>query len=48
LFASQIQFAWIEQQGKSRDTGEIRGFRVRIVVALDEPDLIVTIHGLLR
>jgi hypothetical protein len=24
--------------------GEIRGIRVRVVVALDEPDLIVTIH----
>jgi hypothetical protein len=27
-----------------RYTGEIRGVRVRIVVAVDEPDLIVTIH----
>jgi hypothetical protein len=25
-------------------TGDIKGVRVRIVVALDEPDLIVTIH----
>jgi hypothetical protein len=30
--------------GKPRYTGEIRGVRVRVVVALDEPDLIVTIH----
>lgn len=30
--------------GKPRYTGYIRGVRVRIVVALDEPDLIVTIH----
>jgi hypothetical protein len=26
------------------NTGEIRGVRVRVVLALDEPDLIVTIH----
>jgi len=30
--------------GKSRYVGLIRGERVRIVVAVDEPDLIVTIH----
>jgi hypothetical protein len=30
--------------GKPRYTGEIKGMRVRVVVALDEPDLIVTIH----
>lgn len=30
--------------GKPRYTGEIRGIRMRVVVALDEPDLIVTIH----
>jgi hypothetical protein len=30
--------------GRSRYTGEIWGVRVRVVVALDEPDLIVTIH----
>jgi hypothetical protein len=33
-----------DDQGKPRYTGEIGGIRVRIVVALDEPDLIVTIH----
>lgn len=33
-----------DDRGKPRYTGEIRGARVRIVVALDEPDLIVTIH----
>ena len=30
--------------GKWRYVGLIRGERVRVVVALDEPDLIVTIH----
>jgi hypothetical protein len=33
-----------DEDGKPRYTGEIRGVRVRVVVALDEPDLIVTIH----
>jgi hypothetical protein len=33
-----------DAQGKPRYTGEVRGVRVRVVVALDEPDLIVTIH----
>jgi acetylglutamate kinase len=33
-----------DEFGKPRYTGKIRGIRVRIVVALDEPDLIVTIH----
>jgi hypothetical protein len=30
--------------GKPRYTGYIRELRVRVVVALDEPDFIVTIH----
>lgn len=30
--------------GKPRYTGYIKGFRVRVVVALDEPDFVVTIH----
>jgi hypothetical protein len=30
--------------GKPRYTTEIRGVRVRIVLALDEPDFVVTIH----
>jgi hypothetical protein len=34
----------IDQDGKTRYVGHIRGERVRVVVALDEPDLIVTIH----
>jgi mRNA-degrading endonuclease RelE of RelBE toxin-antitoxin system len=33
-----------DRRGKPRYTGRIRGVRVRVVVALDEPDLIVTIH----
>jgi len=33
-----------DQYGKLRYIGEIRGVRVRVVVALDEPDLVVTIH----
>jgi len=31
-------------KNKPQYTGEIRGVRVRVVVALDELDLIVTIH----
>jgi hypothetical protein len=34
-----------DEDGKPQYTGEIRGVRVRVVVALDAPDLIVTIHG---
>jgi hypothetical protein len=30
--------------GKPRYTGELKGVRVRVVVALDEPDVVVTIH----
>jgi hypothetical protein len=33
-----------DRRGKPRYTGEIQGVRVRIVLALDEPDLVVTIH----
>jgi hypothetical protein len=33
-----------DPQGRPRYTGLIRGLRVRVVVALDDPDLIVTIH----
>lgn len=33
-----------DREGKPRYTGQIQGVRVRVVVALDEPDLIVTIH----
>jgi len=33
-----------DADGKPRYVGEIRGVRVRVVVAVDEPDLIVTIH----
>jgi hypothetical protein len=33
-----------DRYGKPRYTGEVRGIRVRAVVAVDEPDLIVTIH----
>jgi hypothetical protein len=33
-----------DEYGKPRYIGEIKGVRVRVVVALDEPDLIVTIH----
>jgi hypothetical protein len=32
-------------KGKPRYTGEIQGVRVRIVLALDEPDFVVTIHN---
>jgi len=33
-----------DHKGKPRYTGHIRGTRVRVVVALDDPGLIVTIH----
>jgi hypothetical protein len=33
-----------DDDGKPQYIGYIRGIRVRIVVALDDPDLIVTIH----
>lgn len=33
-----------DEDGLPRYTGYVRGVRVRVVVALDEPDLIVTIH----
>ncbi len=37
----QVDF---DEDGKPRYTGYIRGIRMRAVVALDEPDVIVTIH----
>jgi mRNA-degrading endonuclease RelE of RelBE toxin-antitoxin system len=33
-----------DPEGRPRYTSHIRGIRVRIVVAVDEPDLVVTIH----
>lgn len=33
-----------DSTGKPRYTGYIRGYRVRVVIALDEPDFVVTIH----
>jgi hypothetical protein len=33
-----------DDDGRPRFTGEARGVRVRVVVALDDPELIVTIH----
>lgn len=43
LIAHPAQFDH-DEFGRLRYTGQIRGVRMRIVVALDEPDLIVTIH----
>jgi mRNA-degrading endonuclease RelE of RelBE toxin-antitoxin system len=34
----------VEQDGKPCYIGYIHGVRVRVILALDEPDLIVTIH----
>lgn len=34
----------VDADGKPLYTGYLRGILVRVVVALDEPDLIVTIH----
>lgn len=39
--AEQVDF---DRDGKWRYVGRIRGERVRVVVALDDPDLIVTMH----
>lgn len=33
-----------DEDGKPRYTGYIREVRVRVIVALDDPDFIVTIH----
>jgi uncharacterized protein DUF4258 len=33
-----------DPDGRPRYTSYIRGVRIRIVVAVDEPDLVVTIH----
>jgi hypothetical protein len=33
-----------DPNGRPRYTSYIRGIRVRIVIAVDEPDLVVTIH----
>jgi hypothetical protein len=33
-----------DNEGRPRYPGEVRGVSLRVVVALDEPDLIVTIH----
>lgn len=37
-------FADTDEEGRPRFVGEARGVRVRVVIALDEPDLVVTIH----
>ncbi len=37
-------YADADEDGKPRFVGDVRGVRVRVVVALDEPDLVVTIH----
>jgi hypothetical protein len=34
-----------DERDRPRYTGIARGVRIRIVVAVDEPDLIVTIHA---
>jgi hypothetical protein len=33
-----------DSKGRPRYVGRVRGVRIRVVVAVDEPDLIVTIH----
>jgi len=43
LIENPVEFD-CDRGGKPRYTGEIQGVPVRVVVALDEPDLIVTIH----
>ncbi len=43
VIANPTTVDW-DYQGRPRYTGEILGRQMRIVIALDEPDLIVTIH----
>jgi hypothetical protein len=33
-----------DPMGRPRFTGTVRGMRVRLVLALDEPDLVVSVH----
>jgi len=38
--------AWDEDpDGRRRYVGHVRGTRVRVVVAVDNPDLVVTVHA---
>lgn len=37
-------FTDADADGRPRFVGDVRGVRVRVVVTLDDPDLIVTIH----
>lgn len=37
-------YADTDEDGKPRFVGEVHGVRIRVVLALDEPDLVVTIH----
>jgi hypothetical protein len=33
-----------DRQGRPRYLGEVEGKRVRVVIAFDDPDLVVTVH----
>ena len=33
-----------DEKGRPRYLGEVEGERIRVVVALDDPDVIVTVH----
>jgi hypothetical protein len=37
-------YADADEDGRPRFIGDVQGVRVRVVLALDEPDLVVTIH----
>jgi hypothetical protein len=43
VIANPVRIDW-DEKGRPRYTGYIGDVRVRVVVALDEPDLVVTIH----
>jgi hypothetical protein len=43
VIARPVRIDW-DEDGKPRYAGWIRDVQVRVVVALDDPDLIVTIH----
>jgi hypothetical protein len=41
-------FVDIDEEGRPRFVGEVDGVGVRVVIALDEPDLVVTTHPMGR
>jgi Domain of unknown function (DUF4258) len=33
-----------DEKGQGRYVGEVRGIRIRVVVAVDEPNVVITVH----